>query len=40
LWTLNSAQVYDLLVLQRGWPLDSYERLLGDTWTSALLSHD
>ena len=40
LWTLNSAQVYDLLVLQRGWTLDSYERLLGDTWTSALLSHD
>jgi hypothetical protein len=31
LWTLNSAQVYDLLVIQRGWPLDSYERLLGDT---------
>jgi AcrR family transcriptional regulator len=40
LWTLNSAQVYDLLVVQRGWTLDSYERLLGDTWTSALLTHD
>jgi AcrR family transcriptional regulator len=40
LWTLNSVQVYDLLVVQRGWTLDSYERLLGDTWTSALLTQD
>ena len=37
LWTLNSAQVYDLLVVQRGWPLRRFEEFLGDTWTQTLL---
>lgn len=37
LWTLNSAQVYDLLVEQRGWSLQRYESFLGDTWTHLLL---
>ena len=37
LWTLNSAQVYDLLVVQREWPLQRYETFLAQTWTSTLL---
>ncbi|MBW3604508.1 MAG: TetR/AcrR family transcriptional regulator [Actinobacteria bacterium] len=37
LWTLNSAQVYDLLVVQRGWSLPRYEQYLAETWTHHLL---
>ena len=37
LWTTNSAQVFDLLVNQRGWPLPRYQRWLASTWAALLL---
>jgi AcrR family transcriptional regulator len=37
LWTTNSAQVFDLLVNQRGWPLPRYQRWLASTWEALLL---
>lgn len=40
LWTLNAPQVYELLVLQRGWHLARYERFLADTWTQALITDE
>lgn len=38
LWALNSAQMYDLLVVQRGWSLQRFETFLGDTWIELLLT--
>lgn len=38
LWTFNSAQMYDLLVVQRGWSLQRFETFLGDTWIDLLLT--
>ena len=37
LWTLNSPQFYDLIVVQRGWSLRRYADLIGDTWSRVLL---
>jgi hypothetical protein len=36
-WTLNSPQVYDLLVNLRSWSLDDYEAWLAETLADALL---
>jgi AcrR family transcriptional regulator len=38
LWTLNSHDVYDKLVEQRGWTAQHYQRWLTDTLTFALLT--
>jgi hypothetical protein len=38
LWTLNHPDVWQLLVLQRGWTPDEYERWFGDTACAQLLS--
>lgn len=37
LWTYNSAEVYDLLVLQRGWEPERYGRWVADALAAALL---
>ncbi|MFI5707131.1 TetR/AcrR family transcriptional regulator [Kribbella sp. NPDC051620] len=36
-WTCSSAELYDLLVLQRGWPAERFARFVGDTMIAALL---
>ncbi len=36
-WTLTALAVYDLLVLDRGWPEDRYEAWLADALAHALL---
>ena len=37
IWTMNSPEFYQLLVEQRGWSLEEYERWLGDAWIQLLL---
>jgi AcrR family transcriptional regulator len=37
LWTYNSPELYELLVLQRGWTPQRYGRWLAETLTAALL---
>ena len=37
LWTFNAAEVYDLLVLQRGWEADRYGRWVAEGLAAALL---
>jgi AcrR family transcriptional regulator len=37
LWTYTSAQLYDLLVVRRGWSLPEYERHVQGALTAALL---
>jgi AcrR family transcriptional regulator len=37
-WTLISPEVYQLLVLERGWSADMYEQWLGDSLSAALLT--
>lgn len=37
LWTYSSADLYDLLVVRRGWDLQRYGRFLADSMTAALL---
>jgi AcrR family transcriptional regulator len=37
LWTCTSDELYDLLVVQRGWSLPRFARLLGDFMIAALL---
>ena len=37
LWTYNSPELYDLLVLQRGWTNDRYGRWVADALIAALL---
>ena len=37
LWTYSSAELYELLVLRRGWPLDRYGRFVADAMIAALL---
>jgi AcrR family transcriptional regulator len=37
MWTCSSPELYDLLVLQRGWSLDRFGRFVASTMTSALL---
>jgi hypothetical protein len=36
-WATNSAEMYQLLVGQRGWTPQRYERFLADTWERLLL---
>ena len=36
-WATNSAELYQLLVGQRGWSPQRYERFLTDTWHRLLL---
>jgi AcrR family transcriptional regulator len=36
-WTCNSPEVYELLVVQRGWTPERYGRWVADTLTAALL---
>jgi hypothetical protein len=37
LWTCTSDELYDLLVVQRGWSLPRYARFLADFMITALL---
>jgi AcrR family transcriptional regulator len=37
LWTYNSVEIYDLLVLQRGWTNERYGRFIADALIAALL---
>lgn len=37
-WATNSAEIYQLLVGQRGWTPQRYERFLTDTWQRVLLA--
>lgn len=37
IWVSNSAEVYVLLTVERGWPPNRYERWLADTWSRLLL---
>lgn len=37
IWTLTSLAVYDLLVVERGWPFEQYERWLSDALARELL---
>ena len=37
IWTLQSAEMYDLLVIQRGWAPESYGRWVAEAMASALL---
>jgi hypothetical protein len=37
LWTLNSVEIYDLLVLERGWAPERYGRWVADALIAALL---
>ena len=36
-WATNAAELYQLLVGQRGWSPQRYERFLADTWRRLLL---
>jgi hypothetical protein len=38
LWTYNSAELFQLLVLERGWSPKRYGRWVADAMTSALLA--
>ena len=40
LWTYNSVEVYDLLVLQRGWRPGRYGRWIAEAMIAALLRND
>ncbi|MFZ2240695.1 MAG: TetR/AcrR family transcriptional regulator [Gordonia amarae] len=40
IWTLNSPEVYQLLVTERGWSLDAYEQWLAESLIAALAPHD
>ena len=37
MWTYSSAQLYELLVVIRGWPLERYGTFLADAMIAALL---
>jgi hypothetical protein len=37
LWTYSSPELYELLVLTRGWPLDLYANFIADAMIAALL---
>jgi len=37
MWTYSSAQLYELLVVIRGWPLERYSAFLADAMIAALL---
>jgi AcrR family transcriptional regulator len=37
LWTYTAVELYELLVLERGWPLDRYANWIGQAMTAALV---
>jgi AcrR family transcriptional regulator len=37
IWTLNSIQVWDLLIRSRGWSGDAYQQWIGDAMCAAIL---
>jgi hypothetical protein len=37
-WATNATELYQLLVSQRGWSPQRYERFLTDTWRRLLLA--
>ena len=37
-WATNAPELYQLLVSQRGWSPERYERFLADTWCRLLLA--
>ncbi len=37
LWTCSSVEIYDLLVVQRGWPLPRFAKFVADFMITALL---
>ncbi len=37
IWSMNSPEFYLLLVEERGWSLEEYQRWLGDAWIQLLL---
>jgi AcrR family transcriptional regulator len=37
-WATNATELYQLLVVQRGWAPHRYERFLADTWSRLLLA--
>ena len=37
MWTYSSPQLYELLVLTRGWPLKRYSTFIADAMIAALL---
>lgn len=37
LWSYSSPELYELLVLRRGWPPDRYGRFVADGMIAALL---
>lgn len=37
-WSMNSAEFYQLLVQERGWAPDQFERWLADTWCRLFLA--
>ena len=37
LWTCSSVEIYDLLVVQRGWPLSRFATFVADFMITALL---
>ena len=37
LWTCSSVEIYDLLVVQRGWPMPRFARFVADFMITALL---
>jgi hypothetical protein len=37
-WATNAAELYQLLVGQRGWSPQRYEHFLADTWQRLLLA--
>ena len=38
IWATNAPELYQLLVSQRGWSPERYERFLADTWRRLLLA--
>jgi AcrR family transcriptional regulator len=40
LWTCSSAEIYELLVLQRGWPPEAFAQFVSELMISALLPAD
>lgn len=40
LWTYSSAELYDLLVLNCGWPVQRYGEFIADALIAALLPHE
>ena len=37
MWTYSSPELYELLVLTRGWPLKHYSKFIADAMIAALL---